>query len=118
MKMSKDRIDRIKAMESTMNRVAAALNSDAPLSDSAREDLKTLNEYYQNQWLSDFEADEKGLLPDSLKRGVLSEDALYDLLSEADERLLPENKKSPVSRFQERGSDNSTSALLKTRHRG
>ena len=30
----------------------------------------------------DFEADEAGLLPKGLKRGVLSEDGIYDLLEE------------------------------------
>jgi len=37
------------------------------------------------QWKNDFEADEKGLLPQELKKGVLSEDGLYNLLE--DERL-------------------------------
>ena len=32
--------------------------------------------------LSDFEADEAGLLPPDLKRGVLSEDGIYNLLEE------------------------------------
>lgn len=32
-------------------------------------------------WLKDYELDEKGKFPDSLKRGVLSEDGLYNLLS-------------------------------------
>lgn len=30
--------------------------------------------------MDDFEADEAGLLPADLKRGVLSEDAVYDLI--------------------------------------
>ena len=34
------------------------------------------------QWLKDFEADERGELPKDLKRGVLSEDGVYNLLSE------------------------------------
>ena len=32
--------------------------------------------------LSQVKFDEKGLIPKDLKRGVLSEDALYDLLAE------------------------------------
>lgn len=44
-----------------------------------------LREYMESGlWLSDFEADERGELPTGLKRGVLSEDGLYNLLSEAD----------------------------------
>ena len=34
------------------------------------------------QWLQDFEADSRGELPKDLKRGVISEDGLYNLLSE------------------------------------
>ena len=39
-------------------------------------------------WREDYEADEVGTLPEDLKRGVLSQDALYDLLSENRELLL------------------------------
>jgi hypothetical protein len=37
------------------------------------------------QFLKDFEADERGELPKDMPRGVLSEDALYDLLEEITE---------------------------------
>lgn len=44
--------------------------------------IKMLEDYYTSgQWRDDYEADEQGLLPDDLKRGVLSQDALYDLLT-------------------------------------
>ena len=44
-----------------------------------------LRQYYEGpSWRADFEADESGLLPKSLCRGVLSEDALYNLLEEWD----------------------------------
>ena len=40
-----------------------------------------LVEYYESgQWLRDYEADERGELPRDLKRGVLSQDGLWDLL--------------------------------------
>ena len=43
---------------------------------------RELREYYENgQWLLDYEADERGELPGGLKRGVLSQDGLWDLLS-------------------------------------
>lgn len=46
-----------------------------------RELLDVLREYCESgQWLSDYEMDEKGLLPKDLKRGVLSQDALYNFL--------------------------------------
>ena len=43
--------------------------------------LQTLMEYYDNgQWLLDYECDERGEVPKDLKRGVLSEDGVYNLL--------------------------------------
>ncbi|MBQ9425795.1 MAG: DUF4298 domain-containing protein [Erysipelotrichaceae bacterium] len=46
-----------------------------------KEDLKILDEYYTGKnWKKDYEADEAGKLPAGLKRGVLSEDGIYDLL--------------------------------------
>lgn len=73
-------------MEDAFHRADATLRSGLPLSAPGQKDIQALEEYYQTSWLSDFEADERGELPDDLRRGVLSEDALYDLLHEADER--------------------------------
>ena len=43
---------------------------------------RELREYYENgQWLRDYEADARGELPVTLKRGVLSQDGLWDLLN-------------------------------------
>ena len=48
--------------------------------------LQELTEYYENgQWMADYEADEAGLLPSDLKRGVLSEDGVYNLLFDIDQ---------------------------------
>ncbi len=47
-----------------------------------RSAISILEDYYTTIWLSDFEADEAGLLPPDLKRGVLSEDGIYNLLEE------------------------------------
>ena len=47
-----------------------------------------LEHYYEGGcWKKDFEDDEAGLLPSYLKRGVLTEDAIYDLLTDNDELL-------------------------------
>ncbi len=47
--------------------------------------LNALIAYYEGgQWLKDYEADEQGLLPENLKRGVLSEDGVYNLIAESD----------------------------------
>jgi GNAT superfamily N-acetyltransferase len=43
--------------------------------------LRQLSDYYSSPaWKRDFAADEAGLLPKDLKRGVLSEDGIYGLL--------------------------------------
>ena len=84
--MDMERIERITAMEQRLDHIAEALAGiDNALQGYAglAEDLKALTEYYESgMWLSDFEADERGELPKDLKRGVLSEDAVYDLLSD------------------------------------
>lgn len=47
--------------------------------------LKSFLQYYEDgQWLSDFELDEQGKLPRDLKRGVLSEDGVYNFLTDLD----------------------------------
>ena len=43
--------------------------------------LRALERYQSSGlWLHDYQLDEQGLLPTDLKRGVLSEDGLYNLL--------------------------------------
>lgn len=43
--------------------------------------LPALSDYYSSDaWRRDFAADEAGLLPQDLKRGVLSEDGIYNLI--------------------------------------
>lgn len=45
--------------------------------------MNVLCDYYQNGlWLQDYECDERGELPEGLKRGILSQDGLYNLLSD------------------------------------
>ena len=47
-----------------------------------RQSLAVLASYYSSrEWKEDFAADEAGLLPRSLKRVILSEDGLWNLLS-------------------------------------
>lgn len=83
-----ERIRRIIEMENRCDRISLALHAVEVCPDhldSIRDDIRALSEYYEGSlWREDFEADEAGLLPPDLKRGVLSEDAVYDLLSEYD----------------------------------
>ena len=69
------RLDRIKRVEKYERLFDEAAVSHDP------EKLRLLDAYYTSgQWWEDYEADERGELPPDLKRGVLSQDALYDLL--------------------------------------
>jgi len=83
-----DTIGRIQQMELYFDTVqrAVMLGYDAVCRDALiAEMLGVLTEYYENgQWLADYQRDECGELPPALKRGVLSQDGLYDLLCEVD----------------------------------
>ena len=75
-------IKRIAAYEDLM-RETTALLQNAPNDARLREGMRALEIYYGSAvWKQDFADDEAGLLPSHLKRGVLSEDGLYDLLEE------------------------------------
>lgn len=62
----------------------SAITKDATLQDM----LDKLALYYETEWRSDYESDERGELPPGLKRGVLSEDAIYNLLLDIKETGL------------------------------
>ena len=54
--------------------------------EAAQDALQELEAYYgSEEWRQDFAADEAGRLPKEMKRGVLSEDAVWNLLEERDE---------------------------------
>ena len=77
-------IQRIEQMEKIFDTVQ---NGIAENNVSIEEMVLELKIYYESGlWLSDYEADERGELPVGLKRGVLSQDGLYNLLCEWDER--------------------------------
>ena len=71
-------------MEKRLNKAEAALTVMETAVEqyrSALEDISALDTYLGSEaWHSDREADEAGLLPPDLKRGVLSEDAVWNLL--------------------------------------
>ena len=65
--------------EEVVERLESALEDFAELQPSIEE----LEAYYDGpDWRADFEADEAGKLPKNLKRGVLSEDGIYNLLAD------------------------------------
>ena len=67
-----DRIERVEKYERLFDEAAACPDA---------EKLRQLEAYYTSgEWREDYEADERGEFPPDLKRGVLSQDALYDML--------------------------------------
>ena len=81
-----EQIERIQYFESLLDRVRPVLTDlEEALDafDDIQTDVQELSAYYVGEsWREDFEADEAGLLPADLKRGVLSEDGVYDVLSD------------------------------------
>ena len=71
-------------MEHRFNNALAAIKDESAASLKAiKEDVSELRKYYGSElWKQDFAADEAGNLPPDLKRGVLSEDGIWNLLSD------------------------------------
>ena len=77
-------IERIKEMEEILDRASKVmdeLESKIAELESIQSDIQKLEKYYTGKkWKSDLKLDEEGKLPPDLKRGVLSEDGIDDLL--------------------------------------
>ena len=73
-------------MESVFDEVQNALAEGVDIEDALlQEKIGILIQYYESeQWKTDYSADERGELPADLKRGVLSEDGVYNLLNDID----------------------------------
>lgn len=87
-----DQIQRVAHMEDILDQAEEAVSAlDRALDRWAalQEGLAELEAYYSGgAWMRDYADDEAGKLPEGLKRGVLSEDAVYDLLSDRDRLRL------------------------------
>lgn len=81
-----DRISRIQTMEDKFDkalRATAALDAALEQFRAISSDMEELIAYYESDlWREDFNADEEGKLPADLKRGVLSEDGIYNLITD------------------------------------
>jgi hypothetical protein len=79
-------IERIQGMEQILVAASAAVQSLSQSLDDyegLKRQVISLSEYYQSGlWHVDWSDDRDGKLPHTLKRGVLSEDAIYDLLTD------------------------------------
>ncbi len=72
--LSAERLARIAAMEEVFDRALAS---------PTEEDMRILTAYMDSgDWLRDYTADEQGRIPRDIKRGVLSQDGLYNLVTD------------------------------------
>ncbi len=82
----KERIQRVSHFEEIYDRgksAVAELIAAAEAYLAVEAELRELEGYYISpQWLGDVDADRKGFLPPDMKRGILSEDAICDLLTD------------------------------------
>ena len=89
MEDNKKQIARIRQMERRLDKALAAvkrLTAALDKYEAAQEDITALDEYYGSElWRQDLADDEAGRLPDGLKRGVLSEDGIWNLLTDCKE---------------------------------
>ena len=75
--------DRIRELEGYLDALLAADPKQVREDPELRRKLTVLEAYYTGgQWLRDYALDEQGLLPRDLRRGILSQDTLYDLLTD------------------------------------
>lgn len=83
-----EQIKRIQYYEGILdeaNKAISDLSKAIEQYEIVREKIIELEAYYgSDAWRRDYEDDEAGKLPADLKRGVLSEDAVYDLLTRYD----------------------------------
>ena len=81
-----EQIERITYMEQILDEASGAVASLSDALDNysaMQEKLQELIAYYTSeQWPRDFDDDNAGRIPADLKRGVLSEDAVYHLLAD------------------------------------
>lgn len=84
-----EQIKRIKKYERIYDKALSSLkryNDAAEKLERLMPNIKELISYYEGEkWREDFDDDEKGKFPPDLKRGVLSEDGVYNMIEELDE---------------------------------
>ena len=81
-KCVEEAVERIRVMETYLTKATELLKSLLTY-------RSKLDDYYTSEaWKFDFKLDELGKLPDDLKRGVLSEDGIADILDRFDYALF------------------------------
>lgn len=80
-------VRRVNEMEKLLDECSEAvkdLTGQLDRMEALKSGMTKLFDYYGSEkWHADRETDEKGELPDDLKRGVLSEDLIYDVITDA-----------------------------------
>ena len=77
----KEAIERVRRMEHCFDTLQQMAAENPDTIDKSL--LGELLAYYESgQWLQDYTLDEQGAFPYDLKRGVLSEDGVYNFLAE------------------------------------
>ena len=84
-------VERIKEMEAILDEAIRRMDElEVAISElkNYQGQIEKLEEYYiGNEWRENLTADEEGGLPANLKRGVLSEDGIYNVLERNRELL-------------------------------
>lgn len=87
--MEQTQLERIQSMEQALNEatsVVEALQEALARYEAVLPQFRALEGYYEGPlWRRDYDDDNAGKLPADLPRGVLTEDALYDLLCDHDQ---------------------------------
>ena len=85
-------IERIQKMEQIFDTLTLIVNDPSWRKSGKAEAIRMMDDllaYYESGlWLKDYEMDEKGLIPKDIKRGVLSEDGVYNLINESQNYFL------------------------------
>ena len=89
MNKNKEQIARIRKMERHLHAALAAvkrLEGALDKWEAVQDAIAALDGYYgSDEWRKDYEDDEAGILPSDLSRGVLSEDGIWNLLTDCKE---------------------------------
>ena len=94
-------VERVTEMEKCFDNAVNVLTALRTALDSyvqCMDNIDKLRKYYSsNEWKEDYQADEKGAFPSELKRGVLSEDGIWNMLEEISE--LSEEMKNTAEKM-------------------
>ena len=100
-KSEKEQIERIKKMDAVLVEAKAAVNKlGAALEEyfSLKPQIDELFEYYQSPlWMKDYDDDSLGRIPKDLRREVISQDAVYDLMEQIAELNAQFSERIPSS---------------------